>query len=101
MAKKCWETSQEAKAQSQIWHYLKWVEQQYGITLEDYHDLWRWSVEDIARFWESIVHYFNISFHSPYKQVLSSMQMPGARWFEGATLNFAEFLLRKKKNNFF
>ncbi len=98
MAKKCWEASREAKEQSQIWHYLKWVEQQYGTTLEDYHTLWRWSVEDIARFWESIVQYFDVAFQSPYKQVLSSMQMPGARWFEGATLNFAQFLLRKKNN---
>jgi acetoacetyl-CoA synthetase len=61
---------------------------------EEYQSLWEWSVENVAEFWESIWKYFDVISHSPYKQVLNSYQMPGAKWFEGATINYSEHLFR-------
>ena len=61
---------------------------------EDYPQLWNWSVEDLAGFWEAIWNYFDVIGHSPYQHVLEGDQMPGVRWFPGATLNYAEHVLR-------
>ncbi len=67
-----------------------------GIPTKNYHELWQWSVESIPDFWEAVWDYFKIISHSPYHKVLSSNEMPGARWFEGATLNYAEHIFRQK-----
>ncbi|MEK7256161.1 MAG: AMP-binding protein, partial [Bacteroidota bacterium] len=60
---------------------------------------WQWSVENVAEFWESLWNYFNIISHSPYSAVLSGEKMPGAKWFEGSTLNYAEHVFRAKNDN--
>lgn len=94
-----WEPSKEFISNSNLKDYEKWLIENRGIRFSSYKKLWEWSVEDVARFWESIWDYFEIIHHSPYEQVLSSEEMPGARWFEGATLNYAEHIFRKKNND--
>ncbi|MGH9281968.1 MAG: acetoacetate--CoA ligase, partial [Acidimicrobiales bacterium] len=74
--------------------YLSWVEQRHDLRFDGYHDLWRWSVDDLAGFWESIWDYFNVEAATPPREVLSERIMPGARWFPGATLNYAGHCLR-------
>ena len=56
----------------------------------DYHELWRWSVDDLEGFWGTLWDWFEID--SPYDRVLGSREMPGAEWFRGASLNYAERL---------
>src|SRR5690606_40409479 len=60
----------------------------------DYHELWQWSVDDLDGFWASIWDYFEVIAHTPYTSVLGERTMPGATWFPGATLNYAEHALR-------
>src|SRR5215204_4281947 len=58
----------------------------------DYHELWRWSVEDLDGFWGALWEWFEID--APYESVMGSPDMPGAEWFPGAELNYAEHLFR-------
>src|SRR5688572_6758716 len=62
----------------------------YGFS--DYDELWKWSVTDLEGFWAAVWNWCGVI--GTYERVLSSRQMPGARWFEGATLNYAEHALR-------
>jgi acetoacetyl-CoA synthetase len=62
----------------------------YGHT--DYESLWKWSVTDLEAFWAAIWNWCGVL--GGYERVLSSREMPGARWFEGAEVNFAEHALR-------
>jgi acetoacetyl-CoA synthetase len=59
--------------------------------LESYDDLWRWSVDDLEGFWAAIWEFFGV--RGEYERVLRSREMPGAEWFPGARLNYAEHLL--------
>ena len=80
--------------------YMRWLEAERGLDFGgDYHALWRWSVESIEDFWASIWDYFEVAATRPYSAVLSGHAMPGARWFEGAELNYAEHLFRDKRDD--
>jgi acetoacetyl-CoA synthetase len=74
--------------------YLAWLERHRGLTFTDYRDLHRWSVTDLDGFWTSIWDCFGVRAHTPYDRVLGRRDMPGANWFPGATLNYAEHALR-------
>lgn len=89
-----WEPSEAACKNSNIARYLAWLEREKQKRFADYESLWRWSVDDLEGFWASIAEYFDVVFHAPYKRVLSERNMPGARWFDGARLNYAEHALR-------
>jgi acetoacetyl-CoA synthetase len=67
--------------------YMKWLEKR-GHSFKSYDELWRWSVDDIEGFWGSVWKYFDIA-DADYP-VLAKRKMPGAKWFDGAELNFAE-----------
>ncbi len=85
-----WRPSPERVKAARIEAYRAWVNRSYGLELADYHALHRWSVTEVERFWESIAEYFGVRFHTPPRQTLSSRRMPGARWFTGASINYAE-----------
>ncbi|MGA4990662.1 acetoacetate--CoA ligase [Nonomuraea bangladeshensis] len=85
-----WEPGEEVAARARLTRYLEWL----GRTGEDYESVWRWSVEDPAAFWTSIWDYFEVIGERGDGPVLSGA-MPAARWFEGATLNYAENALRR------
>ncbi|NKF21853.1 acetoacetate--CoA ligase [Solimonas marina] len=88
-----WQPSAERRRDSNLTHYLAWLKA-HGHRFDDYGTLHRWSVQDPEAFWASIWQYFGVKSRTPYRQVLESRQMPGARWFGGARVNFAEHLLR-------
>lgn len=71
-----------------------WLDETRGLEFDDYAQMQRWSVTEVEAFWESIVDYFGVNFTTPPGRTLSSHRMPGARWFEGATLNYAEHVFR-------
>jgi acetoacetyl-CoA synthetase len=89
-----WEPSPERRAQSRLAHYLGWLAEHRGLQFDSYQALWRWSVTDIEAFWGSLWEYFDIRASVPYRRVLDRRTMPGARWFEGARLNYAEHAFR-------
>ena len=89
-----WEAPAEAKRNSTLAGYLRWLEESRGLRLSSYHDLWDWSVSFLEDFWVSIWDYFGVSARKPYTRVLSTHEMPGAKWFEGAELNYAEHVFR-------
>ena len=89
-----WTPSPEFVERSNIAHYMTWLKETQRIDVADYEALRKWSVTDIEAFWASIWDYFKVRSATPYKQVLDRRVMPGAKWFEGSRVNYAEHLLR-------
>src|SRR5450432_1127069 len=81
-----WETTE-------IGRYVTWLERERGLAFATYDELQRWSVDDLAGFWSSIWDFSGVKAHAPYTSVIASEGMPGATWFPGARLNFAEHLI--------
>jgi acetoacetyl-CoA synthetase len=75
--------------------WAQWLRSERGVEAKSYDDLWRWSVEDLEGFWESIWTYFELIGHSAPMRILEDRPMPGAKWFPGATLNWAENIMRR------
>lgn len=80
---------------SALREYLNWSEEREGRPFPDHDAFWAWSVEDIDRFWLSIVDYFGVEFSAPWTQVRTTDPMPHTRWFTGARLNWAQHALRR------
>jgi acetoacetyl-CoA synthetase len=89
-----WAPPADVLQTSRIGDYLRWLRVSRSLDFADYDALWRWSVSDLDGFWRSIWDYFDVDAHSEPTETLSSETMPGARWFPGATLNYAEHVLR-------
>ncbi len=89
-----WEPSAEAGAATNIAHYLAWLERERGLRFADYDALWRWSVDHLEAFWSSIVDYYEIPIHGDRSRVLTRSSMPGASWFDGVELNYADVVFR-------
>ncbi len=88
-----WRPSPERIERATITRFGRFVEETYGVPIGSYDDLWRWSVEELEQFWEAIWRFFGVRAASPYERVLRSRTMPGAEWFPGARLNYAEHSL--------
>lgn len=88
-----WTPPPDVRETTEIGRYLAWLERERGLAFPTYEELWRWSVDDLAGFWSSIWEFFDVKAHTPYSTVLASDTMPGASWFPGARLNFAEHLV--------
>ena len=88
-----WEPPADVRETTRIGDYLRWLERR-GHRFGGYAELWEWSVNDLPGFWQSIWDYFEVVSHDPPTAVLADATMPGARWFPGATLNYAEHVLR-------
>ncbi len=95
MAKQLWSPSRERVESSNMNHFMQWINARHSQNFRRYDQLYQWSVEHIADFWEAWWHYAGIKASKPHSRVLDDpTKMPGAKWFEGARLNFAENLLR-------
>ncbi|MFG1887401.1 acetoacetate--CoA ligase [Micromonospora sp. NPDC049051] len=89
-----WTPPADVRERSRIGNYLRWLREHRGLDFADYDELWRWSVTDLDAFWRSIWDHFEVLAHTPPTATLTDRGMPGARWFPGATLNYAENVLR-------
>ena len=89
-----WEPSPERVAESRMAAFRSWLREERGLDLADYRALWEWSVADVPAFWSALADFFDVTFHDRAQEVLPEEVMPGARWFPGATLNYAEHALR-------
>jgi acetoacetyl-CoA synthetase len=75
--------------------FQRFAAQRYGVELPDYEALWQWSVDERADFWQSLWDFCDVIASRPSEAILQDDgDMPGARWFAGARLNYAENLLR-------
>ncbi len=92
-----WQPSEERVASSNMRRFMLYVNDRYGKSFADYNDLYQWSIEEIPQFWEAIWDFSEVKCSRRYDRVVDNVtRMPGARWFEGARLNFAENLLRRR-----
>jgi acetoacetyl-CoA synthetase len=89
-----WTPPAELRERSNMRAYMRWLADTRGLQFAGYDELWRWSVDELEAFWASLWDYFQIRSATPYARVLSGREMPGARWFEGATLNYVEHVFR-------
>ncbi len=92
-----WEPSREFKDNAYITRYMRWLKENRDLSFGDYNELWQWSVEDLEGFWASIWEFCDIRASKPYERVLGRREMPGAEWFPGAELNYAEHIFKNAR----
>ncbi len=88
-----WSPPDDIREHSRIGSYLSWLREERGLAVDGYEDLRRWSVSDLDGFWSSVWEHFGIRSSTPWRKVLANSEMPGAEWFEGTSLNYAEHAL--------
>ena len=88
-----WEPSTDDRERAEMTRFMRWAGERRGHPFSDYGELWRWSVDELEDFWSYIWEFCGVRASKPYERVLGSRQMPGASWFEGAELNYAENML--------
>ena len=95
-----WAPSEERKAASNLAAYERWLAETRGLSFAGYEELWRWSVDDVGAFWETVWDYYGVRAHAPYERPLApgpnGTRVEGARWFPGARLNYAEHALARR-----
>ena len=89
-----WQPSAARIERATVTRYARWLEETRGVRTSGYHDLWEWSVGELEAFWASIWDFFRVEASEPYEEVLASRAMPGATWFPGARLNYAQHVFR-------
>ena len=94
-----WQPTELFRHNTNLHHYMQWLRQNASLDFDAYDALWQWSVKDIDAFWASLWDYFKIQSSQPYARVLGQRDMPGATWFPGAGLNYAEHALRNARPN--
>ena len=92
-----WEPSAESVERSQMTAFMRWLAAERGVEADDYDALWRWSVDRLEDFWASIWDYFDVISSAPRPGALAERVMPGASWFTGAELNYAEHVFRDRE----
>jgi acetoacetyl-CoA synthetase len=92
-----WEPSEEFKENAVISRYMKWLKDERALSFDGYDELWEWSVTDLDGFWSSVWDYFEVRSSNPYERVLGRREMPGAQWFPGTELNYAEHAFRNAR----
>ncbi len=94
-----WQPSAERIGKTRIDAFRRFINQRHDLALDDYPSLHQWSIDQRQDFWQAIVDFFEVRFEHPPECVLrEGPQMPSAEWFPGATLNFAEHLLKRRDN---
>jgi len=95
MAKMLWKPSQERVKNSNIYRFMCFINERHEKDFSDYEGLYQWSIDNIPDFWQSMWDFARTKASRTYDQVIDDLsKMPGAKWFSGARLNFAENLLR-------
>jgi acetoacetyl-CoA synthetase len=91
-----WTPTAERVEQANITRYQRWLESEHGLTFDSYEALWRWSVGDLEGFWDSIAKFAGVRFELPAGRILGRREMPGAEWYPGTRLNYAEHILEDR-----
>lgn len=85
-----WEPAPEVIENANLTRYRRWLADRRGLHLDDYDELWRWSVTALEDFWASLFEYFEVRHTGAWRTPLAARTMPGAEWFPGVRLNYAE-----------
>jgi acetoacetyl-CoA synthetase len=93
-----WTPSEEEVGRARMTRFMRWASERHRRPFADYGALWQWSVEELEQFWADVWEFCGVRASKPYERVLSSREMPGAKWFEGAELNYAENLLCRDRD---
>ncbi|MCD1287674.1 MULTISPECIES: acetoacetate--CoA ligase [unclassified Brevibacterium] len=93
-AEPIWRPNPDQTPRPLILDFTEFANQRAGQGMVSYDDLWRWSVDDLDGFWSAIWDFFDVIADEPYTEVLADRSMPGATWFPGTHLNYAEHALR-------
>lgn len=88
-----WQPSKAFVEESNLWNYIQWLKKNKGLNFEGYSELWKWSIDNLEDFWLSIWDYFEVQSSTPFDNVIEGA-MPKARWFKGASLNYAEHIFK-------
>jgi len=100
MKKSLWEPSEERKKQANITRFIAFVNGKHGLEINSYAQLHNWSIENIPHFWAAMWEFGEIKASRGYAEVVDDLsKFPGAKWFSGARLNFAENLLRYRDDH--
>jgi acetoacetyl-CoA synthetase len=95
MSKLLWQPSEEQIKSSNMYRFMTLINERYSTDFDNYDDLYQWSVDNIAEFWKQMWDFGSIKASVPYEAIIDDVsRMPGAHWFQGSRLNFAENLLR-------
>jgi acetoacetyl-CoA synthetase len=92
-----WQPSAQDIEEAQLTRYMRWLARARGLAFAGYAGLWRWSVENSGDFWDSLWDYFELAGTRSGSPPLADRRMPGAVWFPGARLNYAENIFNKMK----
>jgi acetoacetyl-CoA synthetase len=100
MAKMLWKPSEGTIKHSNMYKFMLFINERYGTGFTEYSPLYQWSIDNMPEFWASLWEYVDIKHSRPYDRVIDDLnKMPGAKWFAGARLNFAENLLRYRDDH--
>ena len=90
-----WSPSRDRIESTNMWRFMQFVNERYNQHFNDYASLYQWSISNIEDFWSVTWEFAEIKASETYNKVINDVnKMPGAQWFSGARLNFAENLLR-------
>ena len=97
MSKIMWEPSDANIEASQMMAFINFVNEKFNFSFSEYNDIYDWSINESEEFWECFLEFSNISYQGNFDEVVDDInKMPGAKWFSGIKLNFAENLLRHR-----
>lgn len=100
MRKPLWTPSEERVKRANVTRFITFVNNEYGFDFDSYNQLYEWSIEDIPEFWEAMWQFGKVKASRRYDVVVEDLdKFPGAKWFVGARLNFAENLLRHRDDH--
>ena len=92
-----WTPDPAEAATSAVARFMRRIADERGLSFASYEELWRWSVRDLDGFWSAVWEFFDVHATQPYERVVDSRAMPGAVWFRGSRVNYAEHLLRHER----
>ncbi len=92
-----WQPPAEWLAAANITAFSAWLRRTRKLRFVDYESMRQWSVDNLDDFWAAAWEYFDVQSSAPYECVLAKRGMPGAEWFPGARLNYAEHVFRSRR----
>jgi acetoacetyl-CoA synthetase len=99
LPEKLWEPPASLRERARMTEFIEWLRAERGLELDGYEELWRWSVDDLEGFWSAIWEFFEVQADGDPEPVLGNAEMPGAEWFPGTRLNYAEHVFAGKERS--
>lgn len=99
MRKPLWTPSETQVKDANLTRFISFVNQRHSANIGSYSALYKWSITRVEDFWSAIWDFTGIKSSNSFNRVVDDLnKFPGAKWFPGAKLNFAENLLRRRGN---